>query len=192
MKLRSVFESICRNFHEICAFEIVLTFVLQLKDWGVSAVTVIDKTTQNLYILFRYTADPDSRGTPNLPTGNISIWYIDWKGFHGLIPQCSGLTDIPVIGSGDIYNYEEYYQHMESGRLATCMIGRFDFFFHNLYCYVLFNWSRKFPIFLVILNPNTEEPLWNRGYSQRSKRRDTGTFLCRKDSILSEISAILD
>ena len=31
---------------------------------------------------------------------------------------------VPLIGNGDVYTYEDYNAHVDSGNVATCMIGR--------------------------------------------------------------------
>jgi len=40
------------------------------------------------------------------------------------LQRCGAEADVDIIGNGDIYNYEDYYKQMESGKLSTAMIAR--------------------------------------------------------------------
>ena len=45
----------------------------------------------------------------------------DWD----YIERCAKLAgDLPVIGNGDIFNFEEYNAHVAGGNVSTVMIGR--------------------------------------------------------------------
>lgn len=50
----------------------------------------------------------------------------DWEYIDecGKIAKTISKGVIPLIGNGDVYTYEDYNAHMESGNIATCMIGR--------------------------------------------------------------------
>jgi len=48
----------------------------------------------------------------------------DWN----YVSQCADaridVNKLPVIGGGDVLTYEEFHEHLKSGKLDTCMIAR--------------------------------------------------------------------
>jgi len=78
--------------------DIVHEFVPKVSSWNVRALTLHGRTREQRYTR---TADWD---------------YIE---------KVAGLAgDLPVIGNGDIFNFEEYNDHVRSGKVSTVMIGR--------------------------------------------------------------------
>lgn len=69
----------------------------RVHSWGVQAVTVHGRTREQRYSKLA-----------------------DWE----YIAKCASVTQVPLIGNGDIYTYHEYNEHMASGNLSTVMCGR--------------------------------------------------------------------
>ena len=67
-----------------------------MKEWGVSAVTVHGRSKEQRY------------------TRLANVEYVK---------SCSKLTDIPLIGNGDIYSYSDYENYKEDG-VSSVMIAR--------------------------------------------------------------------
>ena len=73
-------------------------FVQEISGWGARALTLHGRTREQ-----RYTK------------------CADWD----YIERCAKLAgDLPVIGNGDIFNFEEYNAHVAGGNVSTVMIGR--------------------------------------------------------------------
>jgi len=69
----------------------------KFEEWGISAVTIHGRSRNQ-----RYTKEAD--------------WaYID---------KCSELTNLPLIGNGDIFNFEEYNLHKKNSKIASVMLAR--------------------------------------------------------------------
>eukprot|EP00027_Filamoeba_sp_ATCC50430_P019546 CAMPEP_0168540028 /NCGR_PEP_ID=MMETSP0413-20121227/56_1 /TAXON_ID=136452 /ORGANISM="Filamoeba nolandi, Strain NC-AS-23-1" /LENGTH=403 /DNA_ID=CAMNT_0008569731 /DNA_START=131 /DNA_END=1343 /DNA_ORIENTATION=+ len=69
----------------------------KLESWGASAVTIHGRSRMQ-----RYSREAN------------------WD----YIKQCASLTNLPVIGNGDVYNYEDYVNHIENHGVATVMLAR--------------------------------------------------------------------
>jgi len=70
----------------------------KFESWGVSAVTIHGRSRQQRY-------------------SRLANWeYIE---------KCAGLTNLPVIGNGDIFSFEDYLDHKTAdSKLTTVMLAR--------------------------------------------------------------------
>jgi len=72
-------------------------FFPMLESWGASAVTIHGRSR-----LQRYSKQAN------------------WD----YIEQCAKLTNLPVLGNGDIFSFLEYEEHMKNSKLASVMLAR--------------------------------------------------------------------
>jgi tRNA-dihydrouridine synthase 3 len=77
---------------------IAAELVSEMKNWGVSMITIHGRTRQQRY-------------------GKLADW--------SYINKCAQLADpVPLFGCGDILSYQDYNQHMEGTSISGCMIAR--------------------------------------------------------------------
>jgi len=75
----------------------VHNIIPSLQDWGAQAVTLHGRSRQQRYTKLAH-----------------------WDYIH----ECSKISKIPLIGNGDIYNWQQAMEHMEQTKISSVMLAR--------------------------------------------------------------------
>ncbi|KRY65549.1 tRNA-dihydrouridine(47) synthase [NAD(P)(+)]-like, partial [Trichinella pseudospiralis] len=76
---------------------VVHQFLPEVYSWGVDAVVLHGRSRNQRYI-------------------NKSDWYY--------IEQCASVSPVPLYGIGDVLSYEDYYQHLNCGKVQGVAVAR--------------------------------------------------------------------